>query len=111
MKSFSWFSGKSESSRKYTGISSVDGLEGFFADDPCALHLAHRGPVVLHGVVLGVAVVPDGEAVLRPAPAHLVLRHGRLADQVVEQLAVAGRVVEAEAHIRRGVEVGEVRRE
>src|SRR3712207_7450394 len=53
---------------------------------------ADAGPVVLDGVVLGAAVVPDGEAVLRPPPAHLEFRNGGLADQVVEQLARARRV-------------------
>src|SRR3712207_9588148 len=72
---------------------------------------ADAGPVVLDGVVLGAAVVPDGEAVLRPPPADLVLRDGGLADQVVEQLARARRVVEPEPHVLRGVEVDEVRRE
>src|SRR5215212_2482780 len=60
---------------------------GLGARDPGALHLADAGPVVLDGVVLGAAVVPDGEAVLRPPPADLVLRDGGLADQVVEEFA------------------------
>src|SRR3712207_9489908 len=66
---------------------------------------------LFRSVVLRAAVVPDGEAVLRPPPADLVLRDGGLADQVVEQLARARRVVEAEAHVLRGVVVHEVRRE
>src|SRR5215217_1814782 len=114
MTSFSWFSGKRESSRKcmsillaqFWGTGSEVG-----ADDPGALHLADAGPVVLDGVVLGAAVVPDGEAVLGPPPADLVLRDGGLADQVVEQFTRAGRVVEAEAHVVRRVVVHEVGRE
>src|SRR3954469_10553666 len=110
MTSFSWFSGKRESSRKYMGISpfSMGGSESGGADDSRALHLADGGPVVLDGVVLGVAVVPDGEAVVRPAPAHLVLGNGGLPDQVVEQLAGTRRVVVPEAHVLRGVVVREM---
>src|SRR3954449_7306401 len=114
MTSFSWFSGKRESSRKYMGSSPFergDGSESGGADDSRALHLADGGPVVLDGVVLGVAVVPDGEAVLRPPPAHLVLGNGRLADQVVQQFAGTRRVVESEADVLRRMEVREVRRE
>src|SRR3954463_66941 len=114
MTSFSWFSGKRESSRKYMGSSPFergDGSESGGADDSRALHLADGGPVVLDGVVLGVAVVPDGEAVVRPAPAHLVLGDGRLPDQVVEQLAGTRGVVVPESHVRRRVEVREVRGE
>src|SRR3954466_9274926 len=84
---------------------------GVAADDSGALHLSDAGPVVLDGVVLGAAVVPDGEAVLRPAPADLELRNGRLTDQVVEELALAGRVVESEAHVLRRVVIDEVRGE
>src|SRR3954466_8832649 len=84
---------------------------GVAADDSGALHLPDAGEVVLDGVVLGAAVVPDGEAVLRPPPADLVLGDGRLADEVVQQLARARRVVEAEPDVLRGVQVGEVRRE
>src|SRR3982751_5759162 len=100
MTSFSWFSGNRESSRKYmSGLLEVVGGCGseVGADDPGALHLADAGPVVLDGVVLGAAVVPDREAVLRPAPADLVLGDGRLTDEVVQQLARAWRVVESEA--------------
>src|SRR3954470_15600581 len=116
MTSFSWFSGKRESSRKYMGSSpfermGVNGSESGGADDSRALHLADGGPVVLDGVVLRAAVVPDREAVVRPPPAHLVLRDGRLPDQVVEQLARTRRVVVAESHVLRGVVVREVRRE
>src|SRR3954447_24073248 len=113
MTSFSWFSGKRESSRKYMSIFSVreGGSEGGGADDSRALHPADGGPVVLDGVVLGVAVVPDREAVVRPAPAHLVLRNRRLPDEVVEQFARTGRVVVPEPHVLRGVVVREVRRE
>src|SRR5215469_16458121 len=76
MTSFSWFSGKRESSRKCMRVSLS--LKGLVADDRGALHLADRGVVVLDGVVLRAAVVPDGEAVVRPAPAHLVIRDRRL---------------------------------
>src|SRR4051812_8931728 len=112
MTSFSWFSGNRESSRKYMRISPIDsrGSESGGADDSRALHLADGGPVVLDGVVLGVAVVPDREAVVRPAPADLVLGNGGLPDQVVEQLARARRVVVPEAHVLGGVVVREVRR-
>src|SRR3954452_7836614 len=114
MTSFSWFSGKRESSRKYMGSSPFErkgkkGSESGGADDSRALHLADGGPVVLDGVVLGVAVVPDGEAVLRPAPAHLVLGDGRLPDQVVEELARARGVVVPEPHVLGGVVVREMR--
>src|SRR3954452_14790118 len=114
MTSFSWFSGNRESSRKYMAdLLEVAGGCGseVGADDPGALHLADAGPVVLDGVVLGAAVVPDGEAVLGPPPADLVLRDGGLADQVVEQFTRAGRVVEAEAHVLRCVVIDEVRGE
>src|SRR3954464_3701743 len=115
MTSFSWFSGKRESSRKYMAVlrsgRGWGGSGGGGADDPGAFHPADGGPVVLHGVVLGVAVVPDGEAVVRPAPAHLVLGDGRLPDQVVEQLARTRGVVVPEAHVLRRVEVREVRGE
>src|SRR5215218_2261130 len=115
MTSFSWFSGKRESSRKcmseLLGSKWGDGSEGGGADDSGALHLADGGPVVLDGVVLGVAVVPDGEAVLRPPPAHLELRHRGLPDQVVEQFAGTRRIVVTETHVLRRVVIGEVRRE
>src|SRR4051812_11048031 len=118
MTSFSWFSGNRESSRKCMGNGSFRvresagrGSESGEAGDSGALHLADGGPVVLDGVVLGAAVVPDGEAVLRPAPADLVLGNGRLTDEVVQQLARAWRVVESEADVLRRVEIGEVRRE
>src|SRR3954452_7920951 len=116
MTSFSWFSGKRESSRKYMGSSpferkGVNGSESGGADDSRALHLADGGPVVLDGVVLGVAVVPDGEAVVRPPPAHLELRNRRLPDQVVEQFARTRRVVVPESHVLRSVVIREVRGE
>src|SRR3954464_5939206 len=115
MTSFSWFSGNRESSRKCMAelLEQMWGDGGNGSDvgagDPGALHLADTGPVVLDGVVLGAAVVPDGEAVLRPAPADLVLGHRGLTDQVVEQLARARRVVDSEAHVLRRVEVREMR--
>src|SRR3954453_5188713 len=117
MTSFSWFSGNRESSRKCMAelLEQMRGDGGngsdVGADDSGALHLSDAGPVVLDGVVLGAAVVPDGEAVLRPAPADLVLGDGRLTDQVVEELALAGRVVESEAHVLRRVVIDEVRGE
>src|SRR3712207_8165286 len=103
MTSFSWFSGKRESSRKCIGGSPVevgrDWSEGGRADDPGALHLADGGPVVLDGVVLGGPVVPDREAVRRPPPADLVLGDGRLADQVVEQDRQSTRLNSSHANI------------
>src|SRR3954451_12444603 len=112
MTSFSWFSGNRESSRKgMVLLLSERGSEGFGADDSRTFHLADAGPVVLNCVVLRGTVVPDREAVLRPAPAHLVLGHGRLPDQVVQQFTCARGVVEPETHVLRRVEVGEVRGE
>src|SRR3954453_17163747 len=117
MTSFSWFSGNRESSRKCMAelLEQMRGDGGngsdVGADDSGALHLSDAGPVVLHGVVLGAAVVPDGEAVLRPAPADLVLGNGRLTDQVVQQLARPWPVVQSDAAVLRRVEIGEVRRE
>src|SRR5262245_56615146 len=113
MTTGSWTSGKSASSWKCMGVLRFGWLlsEGLVADDPGALHLANVGEVVLDGVVLRAAVVPDGEAVGRPAPADLVLRHRRLADQVVEQLAAARAVVEPEADVPGVVVVREVGRE
>src|SRR6478735_4225537 len=112
MTNFSWFSGKRESSRKCMSIlRSEEGGSVVRADDSGALHLSDAGPVVLNGVVLGAAVVPDGEAVLRPAPADLELGDGGLPDQVVEELALTGRVVEAETDVLRRVVVDEMRRE
>src|SRR5215210_765831 len=114
MTTFSWFSGKRESSRKCMSVLlcavSGDGSE-VGADDSGTLHLSDAGPVVLDGVVLGAAVVPDGEAVLRPPPADLELRDGGLTDQVVEELALARRVVVAESHVPGGVVIREMRGE
>src|SRR3954454_17999223 len=110
MTSFSWFSGNRESSRKcMVLLLSERGSEGFGADDSRTFHLADAGPVVLNCVVLRGTVVPDREAVLRPAPAHLVLGHGRLPDQVVQQFTCARGVGEPETHVLRRVDVGEVR--
>src|SRR6516164_7175795 len=78
MTSFSWFSGKRESSRKCMAGLLIEcvvsggeecgektrGLEGLVADDRGALHLPDVRVVVLNRVVLGAAVVPDGEAVV-----------------------------------------------
>src|SRR6516164_3455675 len=105
MTSLSWFSGKRESSRKcMTGLS----LIGLVADDRGALHLPDGWVVVLDGVVLGAAVVPDGEAVRRPAPAHLVVGNRRLADEVVEQVARARGEVDPVPHVLGRVEVDEM---
>src|SRR4030095_4409736 len=81
------------------------------ADDSGALQIAHRRPEILHRIVLRAAVVPDREAVLAKAEANLVFGDVRLAQQVVEQQARPGIRVLAEAHVLRGVEVGQVRRE
>src|SRR4051794_23051822 len=113
MTSFSWFSGKRESSRKYMAVlrsgRGWGGSGGGGADDPGAFHPADGGPVVLNGVVLGVAVVPDGEAVVRPPPPHLELGNRGLTDQVVEQFARTRRVVMPESHVLGRVEVREMR--
>src|SRR6186713_2972065 len=117
MTSFSWFSGKSEPSRKFMAVLCVGigaggaGSEGGVANDAGALHLAVARRVVHHRVVLGRAVVPEGEGVLRPAEAHLVLGNGCLADEVLQQLGRAGGVVLAVAHVPRRMEVGEMGRE
>ena len=66
------------------------------------------GRVVHGGVVLGAAVVPDGDAVGLPAPAHLVLGDKGLADQEAQQVVGAGVGVLTEAHAPRRVVVGEV---
>src|SRR5678815_1091580 len=113
MTSLSWFSGKSEPSRKFMSMSLVRfGLDGGaserqVADDAGAFHLAMAGRVVHHRVVLGRAVVPHGHAVRLPAEANLVLGDERLADQVLQQLRRAGRVVLPDAHVLGRVEVGE----
>src|SRR3954464_7852504 len=117
MTSFSWFSGNRESSRKCMAelLEQMwgDGGNGsdVGADNSGALHLSDAGPVVLDGVVLGAAVVPDGEAVGRPPPADLELGNGGLPDQVVEQFARARRVVESEPDVLGSVVIDEVRRE
>src|SRR6478672_2716613 len=108
----SWFSGNSESSRncmacpRGMNAGRCDVSVRFVADDPGALHLAYCGPVVLHCVVLGTAVVPDGEAVRFPAPAHLVLGNRGAADQIAQQLRGTGSVVLAETHVLRRMEIG-----
>ncbi|MNM87701.1 hypothetical protein D3C81_998900 [compost metagenome] len=58
--------------------------------------------------MLGAAVVPDGDAVGCPAPAHLVLGDVHLAHQVAQQVGGAGVGVLAETHALGGVVVGEV---
>src|SRR5574340_494635 len=107
MTSLSWFSGNSASSWKYMvmlrsvssgkccGREVSEWSEGLVAQDSGAFHLADCGPVVLHRVVLGGSVVPDRDAVLGPAPAHLVLRDRGLARQVPQQVAGSGGVVDA----------------
>ena len=72
---------------------------GAIADDAGALQVANGGPEILHGVVLRAAVVPDRDAVLASAEAHLELGDVCLADQVVEQHGCAGIRVLAEAHV------------
>src|SRR3954469_9538427 len=66
------------------------------------------GCVVHHCVVLRAAVVPDGDAVPLPPPAHLVFGDERLADEVPEQVAPAGICILAIADVRRRMEVREV---
>ncbi|KOT19302.1 hypothetical protein DM47_2546 [Burkholderia mallei] len=80
-------------------------------DDRGALHPAIARQVVHHRVVLRAAVVPDRDAVLPPAPAHLVLGDVRLAQQIAEQQRGAGIRVLPDAHARGRVVVREVRRE
>src|ERR1700756_5272559 len=107
----SWFSGRSESSRKFMGRSFARDWRssvGAVADDAGALHLADRRPVVLDRVVLRGAVVPDGDAVGPPAPTHLVFGDGRPADQVSEQVRRARREVGAVPDVGGRVEIGEV---
>src|SRR5688572_5196235 len=86
--SLGWFSGNNDPSRKFMGISvvmrgggavgsavpdKVNGKStGHVADDSRALHLSMARRVIHHCVMLGAAVVPDGDAVGRPAPADLV---------------------------------------
>src|SRR5690606_28206650 len=50
-----------------------------------AAHHAVLGAVVVHRVVLGGAVVPDGHVAFTPAPAHGVLQAGDVALEDVEQ--------------------------
>src|SRR6516162_7614138 len=73
--SFSWFSGKSAPSRKFmivpfVGYGCKRGVavrpvipasEGRGADDAGALHLAMAGGVIHDRIVLGGAVVPEGD--------------------------------------------------
>src|SRR4051812_22310878 len=109
MTSFSWFSGKSEPSRKFMWMSFE--LANLVALDPGAFHLSIARRVIHDGVVLGRTVVPERDAVLLPAEAHLVFRDEGLAHEVLQQLARTGDGVLAVAHVARGVEVGEVRGE
>src|SRR5215470_18874582 len=64
------------------------------ADDGDAFHDAHLGPVVRARVVLRRAVVPEGDRVLPPAEAHLVLG---MAGLVVENGEQAAALVRLEA--------------
>src|SRR6516162_10927284 len=122
MTSFSWFSGKSAPSRKFMtcpfvrlGFSGGGKLpasagpwasEGRVADDAGALHLAVAGRVIHDRIVLCGAVVPEGDAVRLPPPAHLVFGDLRLADQVLQQLRSPRCKVLPIADIGRGVKVG-----
>src|SRR3954468_20462693 len=98
MTSLLWFSGYNEPSRKFMACPSnlycvlLIGSVGGVAHDSGALHLPVAGRVIHHGVVLGATVVPHGHAVGLPAEAHLEFGDGGLADQVLQQLARAGRV-------------------
>src|SRR5690348_1879690 len=88
MTSLSWFSGKSDPSRKFMAVLDEDvgaaaESEGRVADDAGALHLSVARRVVHHRVVLRRTVVPHRDVVRLPAPAHLVLGDERLADEVV----------------------------
>ncbi|MNO75654.1 hypothetical protein D3C76_667090 [compost metagenome] len=60
--------------------------------------------------MLGAAVVPDGHAVFLPAPAHLILRDVRLADQVLQQVTTRLVAVLSVTHTFLGVVIHEVRR-
>src|SRR5437762_11694628 len=112
MTSLSWVSGRRESSRNCIGVASYEGeignLIGTITDDPGPFHLPDRGPVIHHGVMLGAAIVPDGDAVRLPAPAHRIFGDRRAADQVAEQVVAAGREILAVAHVVAGAESGEV---
>src|SRR5437588_6222650 len=104
MTSLSWFSGKSEPSRKFMvcpcgGFGYGGGRRGSkrqVTDDAGALHLSVARRVVHDRVVLGRTVVPHRHAVRLPAEAHLVFRDVRLGDQVLQQLRTALRVVLAD---------------
>src|SRR6516164_9481374 len=127
MTSFSWFSGKSAPSRKFMtcplvrlGFSGGGKLpasagpwasEGRVAGNAGALHLAVTVRVIHDRVVLRATIVPKRHTVGPPAEAHLVFGDLRLGDQVLQQLRGTGRKVLSVAHIRGGVEIGEVGRE
>src|SRR6188508_3197926 len=96
MTSLSWFSGSRESSRNCIVLPpgrAFLGLVGAVADDPGAFHLPDGGPVIHHGVMLRAAVIPDRDAVRLPAPAHLVFRDRRAADEIGEEIGAARREV------------------
>src|SRR5438045_2872935 len=107
MTSGSWFSGSRLSSMNCMAIlSSV----GFVADDSCSFHFPDGGPVIHDGVMLGAAVIPDGDAVWTPAPAHLIFGDRSARNQIVEQVRPTRRIILAVAHVFGRVIIGEVRR-
>src|SRR3974390_1158567 len=66
--------------------------------------------VVHDRVLLCRAVVPKRHAVWLPPEANLILRDLGLADQILQKLRAARRIVLAISTVRGRVEVGEVRR-
>ena len=71
--------------------------DGSIADDADPFQVAHRGPEVLQGIVLGAAIVPNGDRI-RPKPSsNLIFGNAGLAEQVVQKLTGTGAVVLAEA--------------
>ena len=78
---------------------------------PARSRLRTAGQKSVDRIVLRATVVPDGDAVGPPAESHLVLGDARLAEQVLQQVGGARRVVLADAHVRGRVEVAEVRGE
>src|ERR671912_659059 len=108
MTSGSWFSGSRLSSMNCMASSpSVR----FVADDPGPLHFPDGGPVIHDGIMLSAAVIPDGDTVRPPPPAHLVLRNRGARDQIIEQVRSAGGIVLPVPYVLGRVEIGEMRRE
>src|SRR5258708_38583357 len=87
------------------------GSESCVALDACAFHLSMAGRVIHNGVVLSDAVVPERYGVRLPAPPHLVFGDLGLADEVLQQLGCARRVILSKPDVCRGVVVCEMRRE